>query len=51
MTFDRSDLIFVVLGLLLFSLITTAASIWFIAAYVPAVRRWLDKVWEFLIKR
>lgn len=48
---DRGDLLFLVVALLFFLVITTLSSLFFIAAYVPAVREWLDTFWELLIKR
>jgi hypothetical protein len=48
---ERDALLFIVVALLFFTVITTLSSLLFIAAYVPAVRGWLDRVWEFLIKR
>jgi hypothetical protein len=48
---DRGDMLFLVVALLFFLVVTTLSSLFFIAAYVPAVRGWLDKFWEFLIKR
>ncbi len=48
---DNRDLLFLVMALLCFMVISTVSSLWLIAAYVPSVRTWLARVWSFLIKR